>query len=167
MPLLSIVFVWFPEYTTIPIIKSVFRITQPRNKRFFIFTGTVFSSSPSKWRMNPLNELFHDFQPGRTRTEIVPGRSETVPGKFYILNPKIIPTLYSKRPTLNCTKPKTVLKPKTVPKLRGGRFLFRIWLSRRCLTCSEPLFIPNFEAFKIHNFLVIFSYHVVEITFFS
>ena len=102
--------------------------------------------------MNPLNELFHDFQPGRTRTEIVPGRSETVPGKFYILNPKIIPTLYSKRPTLNCTKPKTVLKPKTVPKLRGGRFLFRIWLSRRCLTCSEPLFIPNFEPFKIHYF---------------
>ena len=35
---------------------------------------------------------------------------------------------------------------------RGGCFLFRIWLSRRCLMCSEQLFIPNFEPFKIHYF---------------
>ena len=36
--------------------------------------------------------------------------------------------------------------------IRDVSFLFRIWLSRRCLMCSEPLFIPNFELFKIHYF---------------
>ena len=41
-------------------------------------------------------------------------------------------------------------------ELRDVSFLFRIWLSRRCLMCSEPLFIPYFEFFKIHYFHIHF-----------
>ena len=38
-------------------------------------------------------------------------------------------------------------------QLRGVSFLVRKRLSRRCLTCSRPLFSPDFGSKRIHYFL--------------